>query len=99
MKFSPINLITLRVLDYLDVKKQNNKLEKLYKQKTARKQLEVILKCFDIQNFIINPKMEEDVWLYNYISYEITSKKFPRSNLLARYETKYLKMNKKINLN
>ncbi len=32
--------------------------------------------------------MEEDVWLHNYMSFEITSEKFPRSNLLAYYETK-----------
>lgn len=88
MKCSPINLVELRIHDYLDVNEQNILLEKLSKQKTDRKQLEVILKCIDIQYFIINPKMVEDVWLHNYMSFEITSEKFPGSNLLAYYETK-----------
>lgn len=91
MKFDPISIIKMRVLDYLSIDEQNILITKISKLKSKRKELEAILKYFDIEVFLRNPKMEEDVWLYNYIKYEITAKSIPRSNLIARYETKYLK--------
>ncbi|MFK7059732.1 hypothetical protein V3Q90_06300 [Flavobacterium oreochromis] len=91
MKLAPITIIKMRVFDYLSVEEQNVLISKFPKSKSRRKELNTILKHFDIEVFLKSPKMEEDIWLYNYIKYEITKTSIPRTKLIARYETKYLK--------
>ncbi|WP_300979257.1 hypothetical protein [Flavobacterium sp.] len=91
MKFHPIDLLKIRVLDYLTNEDQFSLIEKIAKKKTHREVLSVILKNFDIDIFKNSPLMLEDIYLYNYIKYEITSSKFPRTSLIMKYERRLLK--------
>lgn len=91
MKFHPIDILKIRVLDYLNNEDQISLIEKIAKKKTQREVLSVILKNFDIDIFKNSPLMLEDIYLYNYIKYEITSSKFPRTSLIMKYERRLLK--------
>ena len=83
--------LKIRVLDYLNNEDQISLIEKIAKKKTQREVLSVILKNFDIDIFKNSPLMLEDIYLYNYIKYEITSSKFPRTSLIMKYERRLLK--------
>lgn len=91
MKFHPIDLLKIRVLDYLDQEAKNSLVEKIAKKITYKEMLAVILKNFDIEIFKNSPLMPEDIYLYNYLKYEITSTKFPRTSLIMKYERRLLK--------
>ena len=50
---------------------------------------------FDVEIFKDKPILPEDIWLYNYIKYEITNRSIPKSGLIALYERKIFIENKK----
>lgn len=88
MKNSPLFIIYTQACKYLtetEVKELSDKLVK-GTDKQGRIFLRVFLQNFDIEVFKDKPLIPEDIWLYNYIKYEITNKKIPRIGLIKLYE-------------
>lgn len=75
---------------YLDEKEEAELIKKLSKLKELkpRPYLRILLQNFDIEIFKDKPRIPEDIWLYNYIKYEVTNKSIPRTGLIAKYERK-----------
>ena len=90
MKYSPLYIIFNQACKYLSEQEINELKDKL--SKTNNKQgkifLRIFLQNFDIEVFKDKPLILEDIWLYNYIKYEITEKKIPRRGLIEMYEKK-----------
>lgn len=55
------------------------KLRELYKSANSDK------RHFDIERFRTNPVIWQDIWLYNYITYDVKGS-FPRNRLIADYD-------------
>ncbi len=99
MNLSPLDIIFNQMCKYLNKDEKEkfiNKLSKL-KRRDGRPYLKSLLNNFDIEVFKDSPLIPEDIWLYNYIKYEITSKKIPYTGLIAIYERKVI--DKKTNNN
>lgn len=97
MKYPPVYIIYKQACKYLtsdEVVKLEKKLEK-YKDFKGRPFYKALLKNFDIEVFKDNPLIWEDIWLYNYIKYEVTDDYFPRIGLIAKYEKEIFKPNLK----
>ncbi len=90
MKNTPLYIIFTQACKYLSEQEVNDLKDKL--SKTNNKQgkifLRIFLQNFDIEVFKDKPLILEDIWLYNYIKYEITEKKIPRRGLIEMYEKK-----------
>ena len=88
MRFSPGFIIFCQMCKYLDREQETALIEKLSNLKSLkpRPYLNILLKNFDVEVFKDNPLIPEDIWLYNYIKYEITPKRIPRTGLIAKYE-------------
>lgn len=88
MKYSPLYIIYSQACKYLsgnELEEFKNKLSKVNNHH-GRMFLRTFLQNFDIEVFKDNPLIPEDIWLYNYIKYEITEKKIPRDGLIKLYE-------------
>lgn len=97
MKYPPVYIIYKQACKYLtsdEVVKLEKKLEK-YKDFKGRPFYKALLKNFDIEVFKDNPLIWEDIWLYNYIKYEVTDDYFPRIGLIAKYEKEIFNPNLK----
>ena len=44
-----------------------------------------LIKNFDVELFKTSPLIWQDIWLYNYIKYDVGDK-LPKSGLIAKYE-------------
>lgn len=44
------------------------------------------LKHFDIEKIRKKPVVWQDIWIYNYLSYDCKEKKLPKKKLLLKYE-------------
>lgn len=91
MKNSPLYIIYTQACKYLsddEIKGLSDKLSKAT-DKQGRIFLKIFLQNFDIEVFKDKPLIPEDIWLYNYIKYEITEKSIPRSGLIKLYEEKF----------
>ncbi len=90
MKHPPVYIIFRQICKYLNKEEEAKLINKLSKLKRfdGRPYLNILLKNFDIEVFKVNPVIPEDIWLYNYLKYEVTPKRIPRKGLIAKYETK-----------
>lgn len=90
MKYSPLYIIFTQACKYLTEQEINDLKDKLSKtnKKPGKIFLRIFLQNFDIEVFKDKPLILEDIWLYNYIKYEITEKKIPRRGLIEMYEKK-----------
>lgn len=92
MNLSPLDIIFKQMCKYLNKDEEEKFIKKLskLKRRDGRPFLKTLLKNFDIEVFKDSPLIPEDIWLYNYIKYEITSKSIPYSGLIAIYERKVI---------
>ncbi len=87
----PVYIIYNQVCKYIseeekvEMDKNINKLKKMY----GKQHLKVILNHFNIELFKDKPIIPEDIYLYNYIKYDITEKALPRSGIIQKYERLY----------
>lgn len=90
MKYPPVYIIFTQACNYLTREEETILVNKLHKLKKldGRPYLKVLLNNFDIEVFKDKPLIPEDIWLYNYIKYEITNKSIPKKGLIAKYERK-----------
>ena len=96
MRYPPLYIIVTQACKYLneeEAKELNKDLSKISNY-GGRVFLKTFLKSFDIEVFKDKPLIPEDIWLYNYIKYEITKTSIPRVGLIDRYE-KYIFLKKK----
>ena len=96
MRYPPLYIIVTQACKYLneeEAKELNKNLSKISNY-GGRVFLKTFLKSFDIEVFKDKPLIPEDIWLYNYIKYEITKTSIPRVGLIDRYE-KYIFLKKK----
>lgn len=87
MKYSPRSIIFTAVSRYIskeDVEKIKFELAN-ENVKQDRKFLTVIKRYFDFNLMKDKPYIWQDIWVYNYLEYEIVSK-FKRNGLIAKYE-------------
>jgi hypothetical protein len=88
MKYPPLYIIVTQACNYLtedEAKELNKKLSNISNY-GGRIFLRTFLKNFDIEVFKDKPLIPEDIWLYNYIKYEITKTSIPRVGLIDNYE-------------
>jgi hypothetical protein len=91
MIYPPVYIIYTQACKYLseeekaELIKKINKLKRMY----GKQHLKVILEHFDVELFKDKPIIPEDIYLYNYIKYDITEKALPRSGLIQKYERSY----------
>jgi hypothetical protein len=96
MTYTPRFIIYLAVINYLS----EEQIEKLKKElgesnlKQDRRFLTIIKKHFDIEQLKDKPFIWQDIWLYNYLHYEIKSR-LPRKGLIAKYEREIIIPQKK----
>ncbi|MFN8277008.1 MAG: hypothetical protein U0T84_05960 [Chitinophagales bacterium] len=87
MKLTPRLVVYVAVSSYLsetELQELNDDLAKK-KPKQDRKFLAIIKKHFDFERMKDKPLAEQDIWIYNYLQYEVDGK-FPRIGLIAKYE-------------
>jgi len=92
MRYPPLYIIVTQACNYLteeEAKELNKKLSKINNY-GGRVFLKAFLKNFDIELFKDKPLIPEDIWLYNYIKYEITNTSIPRVGLIDLYEKRIL---------
>jgi hypothetical protein len=88
MRYPPLYIIVTQACKYLteeEAKELNKKLSTISNY-GGRIFLRTFLKNFDIEVFKDKPLIPEDIWLYNYIKYEITPTSIPRIGLIDLYE-------------
>lgn len=90
MKYPPVYIIYKQACKYLTREEEDDLVKKLakYKDFKGRPFYNAFLKNFDIEVFKDKPLILEDIWLYNYIKYEVTDDYLPRVGLIAKYEKK-----------
>ena len=88
MKYPPTYIIYTQACKYLNKEQEAILTKKLFRYKNVKGRLflKAFLKNFDIEQFKDSPLIWEDIWLYNYIKYEITDRSIPRIGLIAKYE-------------
>lgn len=93
MRYPPVHIIYTQVCKYLKEEEKAEMNIKINKLKTmyGKQHLKVILEYFDVELFKNKPIIPEDIYLYNYIKYDIKENKsaMPRSGIIARYERLY----------
>ena len=96
MKFTPRVIILYAVSHYLNEAEFKNILLELKNEnvKQNRKFLVVVKRHFDTDKFKDAPFIWQDIWLYNYLEYEIKSR-WSRTGLVERYETQIVLPNEK----
>lgn len=86
MKRPPYYIIYKQALRYLDApEKEILKKELDFINSRHKRFLTKLTKCFDIEKFRVKPLIWQDIWLYNYIKYEVVDG-VKRSGLIALYE-------------
>jgi len=87
MVYQPRLILYLAVKNYLTEEQFENLKTDIAEKGTKRDMsfLKVIKKHFDIELFRIKPYIWQDIWLYNYLLYEVKNK-FIRKGLIAKYE-------------
>lgn len=75
---------------YLDCDAKNALLKTLAKEqpKQDRKFLSILQEHFDINKFKDDAVYPEDIWLYNYLQYEVKNKLL-RKGLIIKYSNKF----------
>lgn len=88
MKLVPRYIIFWAITNYIDAEKEEEIMKEFvtYKKIGDALFMRVINKHFDIEIFLKKPIIWQDVWLYNYITYDFKNGKFPRNKLIERYE-------------
>ena len=88
MKLLPRYIIFWAITNYIDEVKQEEIMKEFvtYKKIGDALFMRVINKHFNIEVFRKNPIIWQDIWLYNYITYDFKKGKFPKNNLIERYE-------------
>ena len=93
----PRLVLFLAVSNYLSIE-QVEKLKYDIAQKGVKGDLNFIKtlkKHFDFELFRSNPFVWQDIWLYNYITYDVKTK-FPRVGLIAKYDREIIVPQSKI---
>lgn len=87
MKHPPRLIIYAAVKKYLTEEQVEQFRNDIAKGKLTqdRRFITEIKKQFDLETLRNKPMIPEDIWIYNYIIYEVKTK-FPRSGLIAKYE-------------
>ncbi|PKH68143.1 hypothetical protein CXF59_04920 [Flavobacterium sp. ALD4] len=88
MKYPPLYIIHTQACKYLTTEEAADLNKKLSKITIygGRIFLRTFLKNFDIEVFKDKPLILEDIYLYNYLKYEITKTSIPRIGLIDLYE-------------
>ncbi|WP_152266821.1 hypothetical protein [Agriterribacter humi] len=88
MKFSPQVIIYVAVKNYLTEDQAEVLKNELAKKKVMGDKIfmDTIKKHFDIEFFRTKPFIWQDIWLYNYLIYELRNTKMPKRGLIAKYE-------------
>lgn len=87
MKYHP-NLIIYKVFRrYLtdEEKSEFDNLRMNYKDLRSKHFYNAMLKFFDVEKLRLEPLLWQDIWLYNYINFEVNDK-LRRSGLISKYE-------------
>ena len=89
MKYHPNKILQKVIFRYLSDDEKNALVPKLYniKNPNSKQYYNILIKNFDINRFRVNPLIWQDIWLYNYIKYEVTDGVWKRG-LIAKYEKK-----------
>ena len=97
MTYSPRFIIYLAVINYLDEEKVTSLKKDLGESnlKQDRRFLSIIRKHFDFEQFKDKSYIWQDIWLYNYLQYEIKSK-LHRKGLVAKYKREIILPQKKL---
>jgi len=100
MKYNPKYIILTTIYRYMDEPAIEDLKKDLAKisPRSHKKFLELIRKHFDINILRTKPLIPEDVYIYNYLTFELTSNfyrtvRFKRSGLIARYEKFFIPNN------
>lgn len=85
MQFPTRFVLYVAVQNYLTVEKSKELLTDLGRRKLGDKEfINTIKKHFDIELFRTKPFIWQDIWIYNYLMYEATTR-LVRSKLINRY--------------
>ena len=98
MVYSPRFILYVAVKNYL-TEEQLEKLRTDIAKKSVRGDktfLGVIKKHFDMELFRTKPFIWQDIWLYNYLMYDVKTIKFPKVGLITKYEREIILPQKKI---
>jgi hypothetical protein len=76
MVFSPRLIIYLAVANYLPKNKADALLNEITKKPSMRDStfLKIVAKYFDFKDFRDKPYIKEDIWLFNYLMYQVKQK-------------------------
>ena len=87
MHFHPLHIIYKVFSRYLEgeEKKEFLKLSIRFKKPNTKHFYNAMMAQFDIEQLRFSPLILEDIWIYNYIKYEVNIK-IKRSGLIAKYE-------------
>lgn len=84
LKYKPHYIVYYAISKYLTDEQNKALLDDIAKyQKPASFYHRVISNHFDIEQLRVKPIIAEDIWIYNYILYDLNSKK---NTLLKKYE-------------
>ena len=89
MKYSPRNIIFCAVSKYLDDKTYARVMDQIGKEfpQQDRAFISIIKQHFDFDRMKDKPVIWQDIWIYNYLKYDLDNQKFKRSaRLLVKYE-------------
>jgi hypothetical protein len=90
MIYSPKYIIYWAVSNYISEEEEltirNELIE--YKRLSDRNLLKVMQRHFDFKKMMDTPFIDEDIWIYNYITYDFKGSRLPRKGLIADYERK-----------
>jgi hypothetical protein len=87
MVYPPKLILYLAIKNYL-ADKEFEEFKTEIVQKSVRGDLtflKALKKHFDIELFLTKPYIWQDIWLYNYLTYEVKTKLI-RKGLIAKYE-------------
>jgi hypothetical protein len=88
MRYTPRAIIFTAVSRYLSPEKMEEIKEELIKKnvKQDRAFLSVIKRHFDFNLMKDKPALWQDIWIYNYLEYEVKNNKLKPKGLIAKYE-------------
>ena len=108
MTLTPKHIIFIAVSNYLTAEQSLALKDEMikYKRLTGLKFIQIIEKYFDFKKFRDKPLIPEDIWLFNYLMYDINkrdaqkiseigekinvSKGFRKTKLIRNYESKII---------
>lgn len=93
MKHSPRLILYLAIKNYLSEEQFETFKQELGKKKIIGDLifLKTLQKHFDIELFRSRPFIWQDIWIYNYLMYEMKGNKFPRRGLIVKYDNEIIK--------